>query len=74
VRGDHHLVQDEPMVPFFYNTVTHAVEELENKSQVKDLLGPYATRAEAERALETARSRTEAWDREDAEWEDRGRR
>jgi hypothetical protein len=74
VRGDHHLVHDEPMVPFFYNTVTHAVEELENKSQVKDLLGPYATRAEAERALETARSRTEAWDREDAEWEDRGRR
>jgi hypothetical protein len=61
------------MAPFFYNTVTGAVEELENKSQVKDLLGPYATRAEAERALETARARTEAWDREDAEWEERGR-
>jgi hypothetical protein len=61
------------MVPFFYNTATGAVEELENKSQVKDLLGPYATRAEAERALQTARARTEAWDREDAEWEDRRR-
>ena len=61
------------MVPFFYNTATGAVEELENKSQVKDLLGPYATRAEAEHALETARARTEAWDREDADWEDRRR-
>jgi len=61
------------MVPYFFNTRTGAVEELENKSQVKDLLGPYATREEAERALQTARARTEAWDHEDAEWEERGR-
>ncbi|HKG50676.1 MAG TPA: SPOR domain-containing protein [Actinomycetales bacterium] len=61
------------MVPYFFNTRTGAVEELENKSQVKDLLGPYATREEAERALQTARARTEAWDQEDAEWEERGR-
>jgi hypothetical protein len=66
-------VHDTAMVPFFYNTRTGAVEERENKSQIKDLLGPYQTRAEAERALETARARTEAWDREDAEW-DEGRR
>ncbi len=50
---------------------TGAVEERDNKSQVKDLLGPYATRAEAEHALESARARTEAWDREDREWEER---
>ncbi len=61
------------MVPYFYNVTTGAVEELDNKSQIKDLLGPYATRAEAEHALESARARTEAWDREDEEWE-RGRR
>jgi hypothetical protein len=67
------VVFDTAMVPFFYNTRTGAVEERENKSQVKDLLGPYETRAEAERALQTARARTEAWDREDAEWEERGR-
>ena len=65
---------DTAMVPFFYNTRTGAVEELEDKSQVKDLLGPYPTREQAERALETARARTEAWDREDAEWENRGHR
>ena len=61
------------MVPYFFNTRTGAVEERENKSQAKDLLGPYETRDEAERALQSARARTEAWDREDAEWEDRGR-
>ena len=32
-------------------------------------MGPYATRAEAERALETAAQRTEAWD-EDPKWKD----
>ena len=62
---------DTAMVPYFFNTQTGTVEERENKSQVKDLLGPYATRAEAERALQTARARTEAWDQQDAEWEDR---
>jgi hypothetical protein len=62
------------MAPFFYNTRTRAVEERENKSQIKDLLGPYETRGEAERALETARARTEAWDREDSEWEEGRRR
>jgi len=64
---------DTGMVPYFFNTRTGAVEEREKKSQAKDLLGPYATREEAERALQSARARTEEWDREDAEWEDRGR-
>lgn len=59
------------MVPYFFNTKTGTVEERENKSQAKDLLGPYETKAEAEHALQTARARTEAWDQQDAEWEDR---
>jgi hypothetical protein len=56
------------MASFFFNTRTHQVEELSDKSQSKDLLGPYASRAEAERAVQTARERTEQWDREDREW------
>ncbi|UMG92799.1 hypothetical protein [Nocardioides sp. TF02-7] len=35
----------------------------------KDRLGPYETEAEASRALETARERTEKWD-EDPAWND----
>lgn len=60
------------MASFFYNTRTGTVEELERKGQSKDLLGPYATREEAAKALDTARGRTEQWDREDAEWENQG--
>ncbi|PPK95372.1 hypothetical protein CLV92_106193 [Kineococcus xinjiangensis] len=51
---------------FFYNVRTNQVEELERKSQAKDLMGPYPSREAAAAALETARARTEAWDREDA--------
>lgn len=58
------------MTSYFFNTRTGAVEELETKSQSKDLLGPYASREEAEQALSTAAKRTEDWDREDREWRD----
>ena len=53
---------------FFFNVSTGQVEELANKSQSKDLLGPYATREEAASALQTARRRTEEWDEEDRRW------
>jgi hypothetical protein len=56
------------MAEFYFNTRTGKVEELEDKGQSKDLLGPYATRAAAEQALESAHRRTEEWDREDREW------
>lgn len=52
---------------FFFNTSTRAVEELETKSQSKDLLGPYPTREAAEQALASAARRTEDWDRQDKE-------
>ena len=51
---------------FYFNTRTGQVEELTKKSQSKDLLGPYPTREAAAAALETARARTEAWERDDA--------
>jgi len=49
---------------YWYNTATKQVEE-GHRSSWKDLMGPYATRAEAENALTRAAARTEAWDRED---------
>ncbi len=56
------------MAEYYFNTRTGKVEELADKSQSKDLLGPYASRAEAEQALASAHRRTEEWDREDREW------
>jgi hypothetical protein len=53
---------------FYYNTRTHQVEELARKSQSKDLLGPFPTRAAAAAALENAQARTEKWDEEDRRW------
>ncbi len=55
---------------FWFNTRTGQVESDADKSQSKDLLGPYATREEASQALSTARARTEAWDEQDKRWRD----
>lgn len=55
---------------YFFNTSTRAVEELESKSQSKDLLGPYPTREAAEQALTSAARRTEDWDEQDRRWRD----
>jgi len=57
------------MSTFYFNTRTNQVEELAEKSPSRDLLGPYRTRAEAERAVQSAHERTEKWDQEDREWE-----
>ena len=56
---------------FYYNLSTGAVEE-GAQSQVTDLMGPYATREEAQQALKTAAARNEAWDEEDKTWDDYG--
>ena len=60
------------MTEYWFNTRTGRVEETEERSPSRDVLGPYASRAEAERALEIARQRTEQWDAEDAAWERQG--
>ncbi len=55
------------MAEFWFNTATGEVEE----GRVSDwavVLGPYPTREAAAHALDTARSRSAAWDREDQEW------
>ncbi|WP_029088570.1 hypothetical protein [Brevibacterium album] len=54
---------------YWYNTKTGEVEH-GPKSSWEFRMGPYATEAEARAALETARSRSADWDREDREWED----
>jgi hypothetical protein len=56
------------MGTYYFNTRTGLVEDLEDKSPSRDLLGPYATREEAEQALATAHERTEKWDEEDRAW------
>lgn len=49
---------------YWYNVETKQVEE-GHRSSWQHLMGPYATRAEAEQALARAAARTEAWDAED---------
>ena len=54
---------------FWYNVATKQVETDDKRSQSVDLLGPFATRDEAEQALESAHARTDKLEAEDAEWE-----
>lgn len=53
---------------FWFNVRTSTVETSYDKSQSKDLLGPYPTYADAEQALERAHERTEQLDEEDRRW------
>lgn len=52
---------------FWFNTKTKQVEQ-GRQSHYTDLMGPYATQAEASQALSTAAARTEAWDEDDEKW------
>jgi hypothetical protein len=51
---------------YYYNVETGQVEQGKVSSWTH-LMGPYPTREAAEHALERARSRSAAWDREDQE-------
>lgn len=52
---------------FFYNPETGEVEQ-GMVSPWTRRMGPYPTREAAQRALETARARSDAWDEEDRRW------
>ncbi|WP_155849347.1 SPOR domain-containing protein [Arthrobacter sp. H20] len=52
------------MAEFWYNVQTHEIEE-GAQSDWRQLIGPYPTRAGAERALEKVAERNQAWDDED---------
>ncbi len=53
----------------FWFCLKHNAVEGDDGCPAKDRMGPYETEAEAARALETAREKTEAWD-EDPAWND----
>lgn len=55
--------------PEYWYCIKHSRVEGKDGCPNKERLGPYATEAEASRALETAAERTEAWDR-DSKWDD----
>jgi hypothetical protein len=55
-------------VSFWYNVDTGQVETDDNRSRGEQVLGPYATEAEARAALETAHKKTEQWDAADRAW------
>lgn len=50
---------------YWFNVNTRGVEEDPNTSSKDNLMGPYNTREEAERALQTAADKTASWDEED---------
>jgi hypothetical protein len=56
------------MSDFWYCLKHHRVER-ENLCNYADRLGPYATEAEASRALEKVKERNEEWDN-DPRWND----
>lgn len=57
------------MVQYWYNRRTGVVEE-GRQSLASELIGPFATRAEAERALEKLRDNAAKWAAEDAAEDD----
>src|SRR4051794_8673792 len=61
-----------PRVSFWYNVDTGQVETDENRSRGEQVLGPYPTEAAARAALDSAHKRTEQWDAEDRDWNERG--
>lgn len=60
--------EDTGAVEYYFNTRTRMVEK-GRVSSWEHLMGPYATREEAESALTIAQQRAEAWDDQDDEWE-----
>lgn len=57
---------------WYYNLKDGSVMQGPEGVRAADRLGPYPDRETAARALEIARERTEAADRSDREWNERG--
>ena len=57
---------------YWYNVDRGEVQSDAERGQNANVLGPYETAEDASRALETAREKTERWDEEDREWEEKG--
>ena len=57
---------------YWFNTSTGQVETDDDRGQGADVMGPYASEAEARDSLKSARERTEKWDEQDRDWDSRG--
>jgi len=57
------------MAERYFFCLEHHTVETEDGCRAADRLGPYASRDEAERALEKVQERNEAWDN-DPNWND----
>ena len=55
-------------MPYWFNVDSGQVETDDTRSQDANVMGPYDTQEAAANALQSARARTEQWDREDKEW------
>jgi hypothetical protein len=53
---------------YFWCTRHHRVETDDNVCPAVYVLGPYASSADAENALQRVQERNAAWDAEDARW------
>ena len=62
----------EVAVQYWFNVSTGQVETDDTRSRGADVMGPYASQAEAAKALDTARAKTETWDEQDREWDAKG--
>ena len=58
---------------FYWCTRHHRVESDGDVCPARHVLGPYASAADAENALQTVRERNDAWEAEDARWTGKGR-
>ncbi|MDN5796384.1 MAG: methionine aminopeptidase [Intrasporangium sp.] len=57
---------------YWYNVKTGEIQTDETRSRGEVVLGPYDSEAEARKALQTAKARTQAWDEQDREWNGKG--
>lgn len=53
---------------YYWCTRHHRVETDADVCPARHVLGPYASAADAENALQRVQERNEAWDAEDARW------
>jgi hypothetical protein len=59
------MMSEDPSTQYWYNMKTGQVEK-GYESSVVDRVGPFATHAEAEHALETLRANSAKWAEDDA--------
>lgn len=62
------MVDNNPDPGWYFCTKHNRVEHGE-VCKAADRLGPYPDKETAERALEIAKARTEAWDKSEREWD-----